>query len=186
MHIAREYVDRVSGLPDIETPHPFDRRWMRRAVMRSGVLGECAYARDEDKQRKDSPRGRHWAQYRAEGFIFSRCGAQGLRELRAGRRLPWGLDMSKHEPDNHQDDERWADIRSRFGDIYEKPEREPGKGRWAKIKDRLAIVAVILVLALLGFMMVDGSIVNFRCTFAEFVTFECNRWAGEEHPSLRQ
>ena len=92
--------------------------------------------------------------------------------------------MSKPEPDN-QDKDHWADIRSRFGDIYEKPQ-SGGKGRWATIKDRLAIVAVILALALLGFLMVDGSIVNFRCTFAEFITFECNRWAGEEHPSLRQ
>ncbi|MND00026.1 hypothetical protein D3C83_185100 [compost metagenome] len=60
------------------------------------------------------------------------------------------------------------------------------KGRWAALKDRLAIVAVILVLAFLVFLMIDGSIVNFRCTFSEFVAFECNRWTGEEHPSLRQ
>lgn len=93
--------------------------------------------------------------------------------------------MSKPEIDDRQDDARWADIRSRFGDIYEKPQ-SGGKGRWATIKDRLAIVAVILALALLAFLMVDGSIVNFRCTFAEFITFECNRWVGEEHPSLRK
>lgn len=82
-----------------------------------------------------------------------------------------------------QDADNWADVRSRYADIYQPPGR---RGRWAHIWDRLAIAAVILVLALLGFMMVDGSITNFRCTFAEFVTFECNRWAGEEHPSLRQ
>lgn len=87
------------------------------------------------------------------------------------------------EPDKPQDTDSWADVRSRYADIYQPPRI---RGRWAHVRDRLAIVAVILVLALLGFMMVDGSIVNFRCTFAEFITLECNRWAGEEHPSLRQ
>ncbi len=91
--------------------------------------------------------------------------------------------MSKPELDkSRQDDDRWADIRSRYADIYQAP-REGG--RWASIKDRLAILAVILVLALLGFLLMDGWVENYRCTFAEFVTFECNRWAGEEHPSLR-
>jgi hypothetical protein len=80
--------------------------------------------------------------------------------------------MSKHEFDNQQDDERWADLRSRFADLGRRQE----SGRWAFIKDRLAIVAVILVLAFLVFMMVDGSIENFRCTFVQFITFECNRW----------
>ena len=65
--------------------------------------------------------------------------------------------------------------------------RGPVAGRrWATIKDRLAIVAVILVLALLGLLITDGWVINFRCTFFEFITFDCNRWAGEEHPSLRQ
>ncbi|HWA37772.1 MAG TPA: hypothetical protein VG873_07915 [Burkholderiales bacterium] len=95
--------------------------------------------------------------------------------------------MSKPELDkNQKDDDRWADVKSRYADIYEKPDPGAGKGRWASLKDRLAIVAVILVLALLGFFMVDGSIVNFRCTFAEFVMLECNRWGGEEHPDLRK
>ena len=91
--------------------------------------------------------------------------------------------MSKPELDkNQRDGDRWADIRSRYADIYQAP-REGG--RWASAKDRLAILAVILVLALLGFLLMDGWVENYRCTFAEFVTFECNRWAGEEHPSLR-
>lgn len=94
--------------------------------------------------------------------------------------------MSKPEVDNRQDDARWADVRSRFADIYQKPETGRESKRWNVLKDRLAIVAVILALALLGFLMMDGWVVNFRCTFAEFVTFECNRWAGEEHPSLRK
>lgn len=91
--------------------------------------------------------------------------------------------MSTQPPDNGQDD-LLADIKSRFGDLYQAP-KEKNK-RWPRIKDRLAITAVILVLAIFVFLMVDGSIMNFRCTFAEFVTLECNRWSGEEHPSLRK
>ena len=95
--------------------------------------------------------------------------------------------MSSPEPDKDpRGKDRWADIRNRFGDIYKGPEDPRSSRRWAIFRDRLAIVAVIVALALLGFFMVDGSIVNFRCTFAEFITFECNRWAGEEHPSLRR
>lgn len=88
----------------------------------------------------------------------------------------------KPELDGRSDKEYLEDLRGRFSDTPAPPERT----RWAGIRDRLAIVAVILVLAFLVFMMFDGSITNFRCTFAEFVTFECNRWAGEEHPSLRR
>ncbi len=90
--------------------------------------------------------------------------------------------MPKPEFDSRSDKEYLEDLRGRFSDTTEPPKR----ARWAGIKDRLAIVTVILVLAFLVFMMFDGSITNFRCTFAEFVTFECNRWAGEEHPSLRR
>lgn len=90
--------------------------------------------------------------------------------------------MPNSEIDNKRDNQYLEELKSRLGDSAEGPKR----GRWAAIKDRLAIVAVVLVLAFLVFMMFDGAIVNFRCTFAEFVTFECNRWAGEEHPSLRQ
>ena len=86
--------------------------------------------------------------------------------------------MSKHEPDNEQDNDRWADVRSRFQDIYQGQAR----GRWAVIKDRLAIVAVILVLAFLVFLMIDGSIENFRCSFVQFITFECNRWDAAPKP----
>jgi hypothetical protein len=111
----------------------------------------------------------------------------GRMKADLGRSLQGGA-MSKPEPNGkRQDDDRWADVRNRFGDIYkENPENARRSGRWATLRDRLGIAAVILALAVLGFMMVDGSIVNFRCTFAEFITFECNRWAGEEHPSLRR
>jgi len=86
--------------------------------------------------------------------------------------------MPNGKVDDRQDDERWTDLRSRFADI-----RQPAtKGRWAVIKDRLAILAVIAVLAFLVFMMVDGSIENFRCSFVQFITFECNRWDAAPKP----
>jgi hypothetical protein len=50
--------------------------------------------------------------------------------------------MSKPELDN-QDDDPWADTRKRLDDIR----RRPQHGRWAGVKDWLAIAAVILVLA---------------------------------------
>src|SRR5947208_7980941 len=45
--------------------------------------------------------------------------------------------------------------------------------RWAVFKDRLAIVSVIVVLLILLFLMIDGSIENYRCRFTEFITFQC-------------
>lgn len=88
-----------------------------------------------------------------------------------------------HPEIDHKSDKAYLDdLKGRFGDLNQ----EAPKGRWGSIKDRFAVVALILVLAFFVFMMVDGSITNFRCTFAEFITLECNRWAGEEHPSLRR
>jgi hypothetical protein len=86
--------------------------------------------------------------------------------------------MSEQEPLKQQGEEPWADIRARLEDLG----RQQGGGRWAVLKDRLAIGAVILVLLLFFFLMIDGSIMNFRCSFVEFITFECNRWAGGEAP----
>ena len=43
-------------------------------------------------------------------------------------------------------------------------------------KDRMAIAIVILALLVLLFMMIDGAVINFQCSFTEFITFECNRW----------
>ncbi|MEQ9641423.1 MAG: hypothetical protein RIM84_15480 [Alphaproteobacteria bacterium] len=48
--------------------------------------------------------------------------------------------------------------------------------RWARTKDRLAIAMVVVVLLILGFLMVDGAVMNFQCSFWDFITFECNRW----------
>lgn len=90
--------------------------------------------------------------------------------------------MPNPDSDDKPGNQYLEDLRRRLGEGGE----APGGGRWASIKDRLAIVAVILVLAFIVFMMLDGAIVNFRCTFAEFITLECNRWGGEEHPSLRR
>ena len=54
--------------------------------------------------------------------------------------------------------------------------------RWASTKDRLAIAMVIVFLLILGFMMVDGAVMNFRCSFMDFITFECNRWDARFKP----
>ena len=56
--------------------------------------------------------------------------------------------MPKEPLDNRQDD-LVADIKSRFGDLYQASEENK---RWSGIKDRLAIAAVILLLALLAFL----------------------------------
>jgi hypothetical protein len=69
-------------------------------------------------------------------------------------------------------------VKDRYHDIY----RPTGRARWAVIRDRLAVVAVILVLAFLVFMMIDGSIENLRCSFVQFITFECNRWDAAPKP----
>jgi hypothetical protein len=58
----------------------------------------------------------------------------------------------------------------------------PDPGKWATLKDRLAIAGVIVVLAILVFMMIDGSIVNYRCRFTEFITYQCNRWDASWKP----
>lgn len=54
--------------------------------------------------------------------------------------------------------------------------------KWAVFKDRLAIASVVLSLLILLFMMIDGAIFNFRCSFAQFITFECNRWDARWKP----
>jgi hypothetical protein len=51
-----------------------------------------------------------------------------------------------------------------------------GDSHWRAIKDRLAVVAAIVVLLVLFFMMLDQAVINFRCSFGDFITFDCNRW----------
>jgi hypothetical protein len=121
---------------------------------------------------------------RPRGILFyraTRCedsdSTVTLREREPRGRLASEARMSK--PDSDTDDgDPWADIRKRLDDIG----RRPQKGRWAVVKDRLAIVGVILVLAFLVFMMIDGSIENFRCSFVQFITFQCNRWDAAPKP----
>jgi len=75
--------------------------------------------------------------------------------------------MPDEKLDNRNDDELRSALKSRFGDLVEQRDSGPAQGerggsnRWAVIKDRLAIVVVILVLAFLVFMMMEGSFVNF-------------------------
>ena len=85
---------------------------------------------------------------------------------------------SDQRPGTQQEKDPWADIRARLDDLGP----EQNDGRWAAIKDRLAIAAVILILLLLIFLMIDGWVVNFRCSLVEHITFVCNRWAGGEAP----
>jgi hypothetical protein len=54
--------------------------------------------------------------------------------------------------------------------------------KWAVFKDRLGIAAVILSLLLLLFFMFDGSIMNFQCSFTEFLSFKCNRYDARPRP----
>ena len=62
------------------------------------------------------------------------------------------------------------------------PDKSPPNLRWATIKDRLAIASVVIVLLALVFLVIDGSIENYRCSFWQFITFECNRWDAREKP----
>ena len=54
--------------------------------------------------------------------------------------------------------------------------------KWAVFKDRLAIAGVIGSLVLLLYFMFDGSIMNFQCSFTEFLSFKCNRYDARPGP----
>ena len=62
------------------------------------------------------------------------------------------------------------------------PEKPAPVGKWAVVKDRLAIASVIIALLILFFLMIDGAIENPRCRFWQFITFECNRWDARWKP----
>jgi uncharacterized integral membrane protein len=62
------------------------------------------------------------------------------------------------------------------------PEKPGSRGKWPVIKDRLAMAGVVVVLLVLVFLMIDGSIVNMRCSFWQFITLECNRWDARWKP----
>jgi hypothetical protein len=62
--------------------------------------------------------------------------------------------------------------------------REPEKqdSRWIVIKYRLTLALVVAMLLILVFMMVDGAVMNFQCSFWDFITFKCNRWDAAFKP----
>jgi hypothetical protein len=55
-------------------------------------------------------------------------------------------------------------------------EKAGAVSKWAVLKDRLGIAGVIVVLLLLLYFMFEGSIMNFQCSFTEFLSFQCNRY----------
>lgn len=60
---------------------------------------------------------------------------------------------------------------------------KPGTvSKWAVFKDRLAITLVIIALLVLFFFLIDGAVVNLRCKFWDFITFQCNRWDARWKP----
>ena len=61
-------------------------------------------------------------------------------------------------------------------------ETSGAESRWAALKDRLAIAAAIASLLVLLFFMVDGSIMNFQCSFTEFLSLKCNRYDARPRP----
>ncbi len=48
--------------------------------------------------------------------------------------------------------------------------------KWAIIKYRLSIGAVIFSILLFCFMMFSDAVFNFECSVWDFVTFKCNRF----------
>ena len=63
-----------------------------------------------------------------------------------------------------------------------KHEPEKQDSRWVIIKYRLTLTLVVAMLLLLVFMMVDGAVFNFQCSFWDFITFKCNRWDAAFKP----
>ena len=61
-------------------------------------------------------------------------------------------------------------------------EKAGAVSKWAVLKDRLGIAGVIVVLLLLLFSVFEGSIMNFQCSFTEFLTFKCNRYDARPKP----
>jgi len=59
---------------------------------------------------------------------------------------------------------------------------EDHETKWDVIKYRLTMALVVVVLLGLVFMMVDGAVMNFQCSFWDFITFECNRWDASFKP----
>ncbi len=64
----------------------------------------------------------------------------------------------------------------------EPSDEKPGVSKWAVLKDRLGIATVIVVLLLLVYTMFEGSVMNFQCSFMEFLSFKCNRYDAHFRP----
>jgi len=63
-----------------------------------------------------------------------------------------------------------------------KQERGHRETRWVVVKYRLTMALVVLLLLGLVFMMIDGAVINFQCSFWDFVTAKCNRWDAAFKP----
>ena len=63
-----------------------------------------------------------------------------------------------------------------------KREPEDRESLWVVIKYRLTMTLVVVLLLVLVFMMVDGAVMNFQCSFWDFITLECNRWDAAFKP----
>lgn len=53
---------------------------------------------------------------------------------------------------------------------------------WAAWKDRLGIGLVIVSLLIMLFFMFEGAVMNFQCSFTEFLSLKCNRYDARPKP----
>ena len=62
--------------------------------------------------------------------------------------------------------------------------REPDSHEtaWVVAKYWISISSVIAMVLFLFVMMLDGAVRNGQCTFAQHITFVCNRWDAEFKP----
>lgn len=51
--------------------------------------------------------------------------------------------------------------------------------RWVNLKYRLSMFAVILSLIFMFYMLFEGSVMNMKCPFLDFLSMECNRYDPE-------
>jgi len=63
-------------------------------------------------------------------------------------------------------------------DEQRKAEEKHARWDWPTIKDRAAIGGVILAIIVLALMQLDLAVLNFDCSFLDFVMFKCNRWSA--------
>ena len=91
--------------------------------------------------------------------------------------------MRNPDDDFRVSDNWMAELAARYAaQARERGPLTPRQEFWATVKDRLAILLVLVFVALFGAMMFDTAIRNGQCDVIEFVTFKCNRWAIEYKP----